>query len=387
MSFIRRTWAEIDLDALGRNFAKIKSRANGPVMAVIKADAYGHGAAILAKELEALGADSFAVSNLDEAVELRHAGITLPILILGFTPAERAPELCKYDVAQAVFSLGFAKALNAAAGDAGVNVKCHLKLDTGMGRIGFDCRNSELCGANEMFEAAMLSNLEIEGAFTHFASADSHDESDIEFTTAQHSRFMSALEILKQNTGIAPKFIHCRNSAALLLQPDMQHDISRAGIILYGLTPAYDLSLPDNFEAVMSLKSVVSMVKSVRAGESVSYGRTYSAEKDAVLATIPVGYADGYNRLLSNKGYVLINGKKANIVGRVCMDQMMVDVTDIEVQTGDEVLLFGNGLPVEILAEMCGTINYEMVCAVSRRVPRIYIKNGKPVKQVSYLDA
>ncbi len=387
MSFIRRTWAEIDLDALGRNYQKIKSRADGPVMAVIKADAYGHGSAMLAKELEELGADSLAVSNLDEAVELRRAGITLPILILGFTPAELAPELSKYNLAQSVFSLDFAKTLSDKAKDANVQIKCHLKLDTGMGRIGFDCRSRDLIGLNELCESTTLPNLEIEGAFTHFAVADSTKDADIEFTAEQHSRFVTALEVLKEKTGISPKYIHCRNSAAALLNPDMQHDLSRAGIILYGLKPAFDLVLPDTLEPVMSLKSVVSMLKTIRAGETASYGRTFTAKKDTVLATIPVGYADGYNRLLSNKGYVLINGKRANIVGRVCMDQMMVDVTNIDVQTGDEVLLFGKELPVDVLAQMCSTINYELVCAVSRRVPRIYIKNSNPIKQVSYLDA
>lgn len=380
MELVRRTWAEIDIDALIHNFNLIKE-TSGQVFAVVKADAYGHGASVVAPALQEAGADGFAVSGLDEALELRHFGITKPILILGYTPALHTADLYENDISQTVYSLSFAKALNAAARGAGVKIKCHLKLDTGMGRLGFDCRDSSLSGLCEVRKALALENLEFEGIFTHFSVADESEE----FTAEQYSLFSKAVNIL-ENEGYKFKFRHCRNSAAILIHSDKKMDVSRAGIILYGLTPADGLKFEADLIPAMELKSVISMIKPLKKGCTVSYGRTFTAKRDMVVATVAAGYADGYSRMLSSKGYVMIAGKKAPIIGRVCMDQMIVDVTDIpEAEEEMEVLLFGKNLPVEKLAALCGTINYEMICAVSRRVPRVYLKDGKPFKTVSYI--
>ena len=369
--FLRRTWAEIDTDALIHNFKIIKSTAKVAVCAVVKANAYGHGVDIVAPLLQEAGADFFAVSNIEEAVELRELNITKPILILGYTPCEYARELAKHDISQCVYSLEYAKELSCEAVQDGVNVKIHLKLDTGMSRIGFDCRDDNLRGINDAVKAARLDGFTIEGVFTHFAAADRNVTQEDGFTDMQYNRFSNAVNLLKQG-GIKPKICHCCNSAALCLDSEKHFDMCRAGIILYGLTPSSDLKLPQDFIPVMDFKSVVSLVKEIHAGDTVSYGRTFKTQKDMKIATVSCGYADGYPRLLSNKGYVLINGQRANIVGRVCMDQFCIDVTDIpNVNLGDEVLLWGKDLPVEQFADMIGTINYEMVCGVSSRVKRI----------------
>jgi len=372
VEFLHRTWAEIDLSALKNNFEIIKSQANGtPVMAVVKANAYGHNDDIVAPLLDKWGAFGFAVSNIEEAKHLRDLGIKKTVLILGYTPETCAEELSKYDISQCVFSKEYATALSENARKSGVNIKIHIKLDTGMGRIGFDCRNEELSGIDDAIFSAKLPNLNFRGIFTHFALADRNNIKEDDFTNKQYSHFVKGVEKIKKS-GLNPEFCHCCNSAATYLDKDKHFDMCRAGITLYGLTPSTDLDFNEGFVPVMTLKSVVSMVKTVRKGESVNYGRTFIASKDTKIATVSVGYADGYSRLLSNKGYVLIRGKKAKIVGRICMDQMSVDVSDIkDVNMGDEVILFGKDLPVENLSTICETINYETVCDVSSRVPRI----------------
>ncbi len=369
--FLRRTWADIDTDALVHNFSIIKSNTNSPVCAVVKANAYGHGVDIIAPVLEKAGADFFAVSNIEEAIELRELGITKPVLILGYTPCEYVYELSKYDISQCVYSLDYAKELSFETVKNNTSIKIHIKLDTGMSRIGFDCRSDNLDGINDAITAARLNGFVLEGVFTHFAMSDRNSAQEDGFTDAQYQRFCKAIDILKSN-GIDPEYKHCCNSAALCQDSDKHLNMCRAGIILYGLTPSSDLKLPQDFVPVMSFKSAVSQVKTISKGDTVSYGRTFKANKNMTVATICCGYADGYPRLLSNKGYVLINGQRANIVGRVCMDQFCVDVTHIpNTKRGDEVLLWGKFLPVEALAEMMGTINYEMVCGVSNRVKRI----------------
>ena len=284
MEFLHRTWAEIDVDALVHNFGIIKKEAAGAkIMAVVKADAYGHSARNVAPLLEAEGADAFAVSNIEEAVTLRGCGITKPILILGYTPVSMASQLYINDITQSVYSPEYAAALSQKATADKVRIKIHIKLDTGMSRIGFDCRDNSLSGIDDAIAAARLPGFDFGGIFTHFAVSDRIPQEEDGFT----------------------------------------------------------------------------------------------AEREMKTATVTAGYADGYPRLLSNKGYVLIKGKKAPIIGRICMDQMSVDVTDIEdVKQGDEVILFGKELPVEELADMCGTINYEIICGISPRVPRIIIKNS-----------
>ncbi len=375
MKFLHRTWAEIDIDALIHNFKIIKSETeNALIMAVVKADAYGHSVKDIAPVLQANGADYFAVSNIDEAIALRKIGITMPILILGYTPVNMAAELSINDIIQCVYSPEYAKALSDSAEKFGVEIKIHIKLDTGMSRIGFDCRDSSIKGINDAIKAAKLPSFIFEGIFTHFAVSDRSTDNEDGFTLEQYDRFNKGIEAFKSAELDSP-LCHCCNSAAFCLDNDKHLDICRPGIILYGLTPSADLELKEDFIPVMTVKSVVSMVKTVCAGDTVSYGRTFKAEKDMKIATVTAGYADGYPRALSNKGYVIINGKRANIIGRVCMDQMCVDVSDIEdVNQGDEVILFGKELPVEVLADMCNTINYEIVCGISPRVPRIIIK-------------
>lgn len=377
MDFLRRTWAEIDTNALIHNFNIIKETAGTPVCAVVKANAYGHGVNIVAPLLQKAGADSFSVSNIEEAIELRKMGISKPILILGYTPCEYVRELAIHNISQCVYSLDYAKELSQNAIKCGKKIKIHLKLDTGMSRIGFDCRDDNLNGLSDALTAARLDGFNFEGVFTHFAVSDRNHAQEDGFTDEQYNRFCEAIDCLKQN-GLNPKFKHCSNSAALCQDNDKHLDMCRAGIVLYGLTPSADLKLPQNFIPVMSFKSVVSQVKQINAGDTVSYGRTFKAEKPMTVATVSAGYADGYPRLLSNRGYVLINGYRANIIGRVCMDQFCVDVTNIpNVCRGDEVTLFGKDLLIEELAELCGTINYEIVCGISSRVKRIEIKKAE----------
>ena len=375
MDFLHRTWAEIDLDALVHNFDIIKKESAGAkLMAVVKADAYGHSARIVAPLLEQHGADAFAVSNIEEAITLRGCGITRPILILGYTPVSMAAQLYLNDISQCVYSPEYAAALSERAVSDGVKIKVHIKLDTGMSRLGFDCRGEKLLGIDEALTAAQLKGFIFEGIFTHFAVSDRTPDTEDGFTDKQYSRFCAAAERFKQ-AGLKPKYRHCCNSAAFCLDTGKHFDMCRPGIILYGLTPSSDLKLKEDFIPVMTVKSVVSMVKTIKKGDTVSYGRTFKAEKELKIATVTAGYADGYPRLLSNKGHVLINGKRANIIGRICMDQMSVDVSDIDnVKQGDEVILFGKTLPVEELADMCDTINYEIICGISPRVPRITVK-------------
>lgn len=372
MDFFHRTWAEIDLSALIHNFNIIKSKAKtSKIMAVVKANAYGHSVSDIAPALEKAGADSFAVSNIDEAIQLREIGIKKPILILGYTPIDAVKLLSENDISQCVYSKEYALALSEKAVKENIKINIHIKLDTGMSRLGFNCRDNSLEGISEAINAAKLDNFYLEGIFTHFSSADRSPEQEDGFTNAQFSRFMLAKEKFIEN-GLTPEYCHCCNSAGTLLDSEKQLDICRPGIILYGLTPSSDLDLKEDFIPVMTLKSVVSAVKEIRKGDTVSYGRTFKAEDNMTVATVTAGYADGYPRLLSNKAYVLINGQKAKILGRVCMDQMTVDVTNIDnVKMGDEVILFGKDLSCTELACLCETINYEIVCGISPRVPRI----------------
>ncbi len=372
MGFLHRTWAEIDLNALSHNFKILKEKANGSkIMAVVKADAYGHSAASVAPVLEQNGADYFAVSNIDEAVILRNLKITKPILILGYTPVDKVKVLHDNDILQCVYSKEYAVALSNEAVKNSVKIKIHIKLDTGMSRLGFDCRNNTLSGAADALFSAQLEGFLFDGVFTHFANADNDIENRDGFTNEQYTRFSKTVEYFNSN-GVTPNLVHCCNSAGFLLDSDKHSKLCRVGISLYGLSPSVDMSIKTGLIPVMTVKSVVSMVKEINAGDTVSYGRTFKANQKMKIATVTAGYADGYPRLLSNKGYVLINGKKANIIGRVCMDQMCVDVSGIgDVKMGDEVILFGKELLVDNLAETVGTINYEIICGISPRVPRI----------------
>ncbi len=370
MAFLHRTWAEISVSALVHNFKTIKDSAkNSKLMAVVKADAYGHGTETVIPALLYAGADCFAVSNIDEAEELRRLGVEYPILILGYTPPEAAFRLAENDIIQTVYDKAFAEKLSFHAKQSGCSVKAHIKLDTGMGRIGFDCRSDKLMGIKDALYCLNLDGISYEGVFTHFSSADTSED----YTDKQYSRFIKACEIIKENCKDI-KTVHCCNSAGLLLHKDKHSALCRPGVILYGLSPDKDMTYGEELIPVMTLKSVVSMVKEVEKDTFISYGRTFKSSDKMKIATVSVGYADGYPRALSNIGEVIIKGQKAKIVGRVCMDQITVDVSHIEnVEIGDEVILFGKDLPVDTLAQKVGTINYEIVCGISKRVPRIKV--------------
>lgn len=382
---LRRTWAEIDLDALAADFQAVRACAGegAQLCCVIKADAYGHGAVRMAREFEALGADWFAVSNMEEALQLRNSGIKKPVLVLGFTPAEEAGALARFDISQCVFSLDYARELSLYAQRAGAVVKIHIKVDTGMGRLGFCYQDFQRdSGAvAEIKEACTLPGLYPQGAFTHFASADEGAGGDA-FTMRQFGCFKELLEALLRE-GVSFDLRHCANSGAVLDYPLSHLDMVRAGVILYGLYPSGEVRRRPALKPVLSLRSVVSHVKTVYPGATVSYGRDFTADRELRAATIPVGYADGYPRLLSPGGaQVLIRGVRCPILGRICMDQMVADVSALpSVKPGDIVTLIGRdgdgAVTAEDLAAWEGTINYEVVCALSKRVPRVYIKGGK----------
>lgn len=378
MDFLKRAWAEINLDNAKENYKTIKMSAKDRrIMPVIKADAYGHGANFLAKLYEQCGTEIFAVSNINEAIKLRKAGITKDILILGYTPKEYIETLLEYSITQTVYSLDYAKELSKIVSKTNVLVKAHLKLDTGMNRLGFNPEQDY----SDILKALALPGIYFEGIFTHYAVADSEDSSDKDFSLEQLNRFNNAVAKLSSD-GHSFKYIHCCNSAATLLHPFDEGNLVRPGIILYGIAPADDLSLKHELLPVMSIKAVVSAIKTIHKGETVSYGRTFTANKDMKIATLPIGYGDGYPRKMSNCGKVLINGKFADIVGRVCMDQMMIDITDIpKVSVGTEVTVIGqsgdNSITFAEIADMVDTIPYELVCNISVRVPRVYKKDGK----------
>nr|WP_295239612.1 alanine racemase [Ruminococcus sp.] len=390
MNMVKRTWAEISLNAIEHNYNVIRNKVadDTKVCCVIKADGYGHGAVELSQIYEKLGADFFAVSNIDEGIEIRKSGSKLPIVILGYTPVSEAGNLAEYDISQAVFSLEYAKELSEKCVEEDCICKMHIKVDSGMSRIGFMCQEfpRDEYSIEEICEACCLPNLEVEGLFTHFCVSD-EDAEGREFTNKQYENFIHVRDSLKMR-GVDISVVHCSNSGAIEDYPETCCDMVRAGIILYGLAPSSKLADRLDLVPAMTLKTVVAFVKEVQKGATISYGRTFTADRKMKIATVPIGYADGFIRQNAKDGYMMVNGKKAKIVGRICMDQTMLDVTDIEdVKTGDEVVVFGtgeNGEPTaDSLAENTGTINYETVCLVGKRVPRIYIKDGK-IENVMY---
>ena len=387
MDYLKRAWAEINLDNSFYNWNEIVKKADGrKIMPVVKADAYGHGANVLAKLYEDNDACGFAVSNINEAIKLRKFGIKKDILVLGFTPVMYIQQMYAFNITQAVYCLDYAEQLSKAACDNNFVIKAHIKLDTGMCRIGFNCRDESLEGLSEVEKAVALPSLKFNGIFTHFSSADSFLDDDIDFTENQYRLFKNSVEALK-NKGINFEFIHCCNSAASALRSGDYGNLIRPGIILYGLPPAAGLNIGYLPKPVMSVKSAVSMVKEINEGNSVSYGRSFTAAKKIRLATVPIGYADGYPRALSNKGKVIINGQFAPIVGRICMDQMTVDISEIDnVDLGTEVTVIGRDGELSIsfddIAEMCNTISYEIMCNVSIRMPRVYKQSDKTAEVV-----
>lgn len=354
--------------ALEHNIKAIKSKIAGGAKfcAVVKADAYGHGAVKVAKRALSLGADYLAVAVLSEAIELREANITAPILILGATTIEEAEAVVRYDVTQAVFTIEAASALSKAAIVQNKVAKVHLVTDTGMGRIGVRPEDAGKLAK----KIAELKNIELEGMFSHFAAAD---ESDKSFAREQLKRFKTALDAV-EGEGVKLKIRHLANSAAILELPETHFDMVRAGIILYGLWPSSEVERVIELKPLMSVKARVTFVKTLYAGETVSYGCTYTAEKDTRIATLPLGYADGWSRLYAGKASVLFAGKLLPVVGRICMDQCMIDASSApELKIGDTVTIFGaEKITADTLAAHLGTINYEVVCMMSPRLPRVF---------------
>ena len=376
------TYVKIDLDAIAENFRNICKKAGAPVMAVVKANAYGHGAVQVARLL-ARDAAFFGVSSTAEALELRRAGIEKPILIFGHTPPENFPVIIENDIRVAIFRYEDARKLSQAAVDSGKTAAFHFVVDTGMSRIGFQPtqEDADICA-----EIVKLPGIVPEGLFSHFATADS---ADLTRTNAQAERYAAFDKMLTQR-GVQIKLRHIDNSAGIM-NFGCHYDMVRAGIVLYGLYPSDEVDKQLlSLKPAMSWHSRVSHVKPLELGRQISYGGTFEVTSPMTVATVPAGYADGYRRNLSNKFYVLIKGQKARILGRVCMDQFMVDVTDIAgVQPGDEVVLFGSQgdaeIPVEEIAAASDSFNYEFVCGINRRVPRYFVADGKCLGKADYL--
>ena len=380
-SVLRRTWAEVDLDALAHNYRQARRMIGAGVryLGVVKADAYGHGAVQVGRKLEALGADYLAVSSLDEARELRHGGISMPILILGHTPPEMVPELIRHHITQTVSARAKAEEYSAAAAACGGTLRVHIKVDTGMSRLGFLVRGEHFDGGVEAIAASCrLPHLEAEGIFTHFAAADEDDPGSEAYTREQFDVFQRVLAALADR-GQTFAIRHCANSGALARYPEMYLDMVRPGIALYGAgADAQRLDL----RPVMTLKSCVSTIKIFDPDTDISYGRTYRTWEKTRVGVLPIGYADGLFRGLSGRMSVWTEEGPAPVLGRICMDMTMVNLTGLShVHVGDAVELFGQRQRVDVLAEILGTIPYELTCAVSKRVPRLYLENGQVVER------
>ena len=374
---IRPVWAEIDLDAIKYNIDSIKRRVDTKeLIAVVKEDAYGHGALDVSKTLVENGATKLAVAVITEAMELRHGNINTPIMILGYTPLEFAADLINYDIEQTIFDLEYATKLSEIALNLGKKAKVHVALDTGMGRIGFLINDNSL---NEILKISSLKGLEVVGIFTHFATAD---ESDKNYSNKQYKKFTDFNEKLVSK-GVNIPLKHVSNSGAIIDMPNTYLDGVRAGIVLYGYYPSEDV-LKQNLDLkkAITIKTQVAHVKILDKNEYVSYGRKIKTERKSIIATLPIGYADGYSRALTGKAKVIINGKFAPVVGTICMDQCMIDVTDIgDVHVGDEVIVLGKDKDLKFdaddMAKAMGTINYEVLCMIKQRIPRVYIEDGK----------
>jgi alanine racemase len=383
----RSTWAEVSLDAIAHNVRQFKSTlgSSSYFMAVVKGDAYGHGAIPVAKAALEAGSDYLGVALLDEALQLRRAGINTPIMVLGYTPPYAVEKAIMNDITMTVFSDEVLEELISCSNRLQKLVKVHIKVETGMNRVGVEQKEELKVMAKTIQQAHFLS---LEGIFTHFADADNKDK---KYTFFQHRRFIELIEYLK-NEGIHIPIKHCCNSAGTIDLPEMHMDMVRVGISLYGLAPSADVQFKRlRLLPAMSFKTKVSFIKTLKAGQSISYGCTYQTEKDSLIATLPVGYADGFYRGRSNVGFVMIRGKRVPIVGRICMDQTMMDVSSIpDLRIGEEVVLFGRSeegeLPVDEIATEMNTINYEVVCQLGKRVPRIYVENNNVIEVKNHVE-
>lgn len=388
MDKYNRVYATVNLDAIVNNMKQMKANIapKTKIIAVIKADGYGHGAVQIAHLIEDFEYIwGFGVATAEEALILRNNKVTKPILILGYVFREHYKQLVENDISPAVFTFEMAKEFSDTAKELNKNIKIHIKIDTGMSRIGFQCDDESLSIIKRISE---LPNIEIEAAFTHFAKADEFDKTSANMQLDVYKSFVGKIEAM--NIKIPMK--HCSNSAGIIDMKDANMDVVRAGIIIYGLYPSNEVEFDKvNLRPVLELKSHVVHVKEVTPGTGISYGWTCTTNKVTKVATIPVGYADGYPRSLSNKGWILIKGKKAPILGRVCMDQFMVDVTNIEgVTTKDEVTLIGKdgdlSISVEEMSDISQRFNYEFVCDIGKRVPRVFLQNNVIVETKDYFN-
>lgn len=383
----RPVWAEINLEHLSHNLREVRrlTRKDAMVMAVVKADAYGHGAVESSRALLDAGANRLAVAVLNEALQLRQAFPETDIMVLGYTPAHLYDAVAANGIIQTIYSIAHAKPLSDAAVRNGVNIRVHIKLDTGMHRIGMPANEETI---REILEISKLPGLVIEGIFTHFAVADEVDKS---YTMKQVEKYNFVAQGLEAG-GLSIPIHHVSNSAAIIDLPELNYNMVRAGIMLYGLYPSQDV-IKDRvvLKPVMSLKACLSHVKTLESGSGISYGLKYVTQGQEEIATMPLGYADGYTRMLSGKGEVLFKGQLRPLTGRICMDQCMFDVTGLDAKPGDVAVLFGedgegNVLPVESLADKLGTINYEMVCMIDKRVPRVYVRSGEITAVKDYVS-
>ena len=382
MSEARRpTQAEINLDALEHNLACIKKMAGAErsILAVVKADAYGHGAVRVARTLESLGVDFFGVATCEEGIELRQASISTPILVLGGAFEGQGPCIQEHDLIPVVYNLESAQALSQSAGMGSRNIKIHIKIDTGMGRLGI--MPSQV---KPFFDQLLtLKGLEIHGILTHLADTNGDSHAGNEFTRRQIDLFQQAIDELAR-MGIHPPYTHLANSAAIITSLPHSCNLVRPGIMLYGIHPAKGMKQVLELSPVMRLTTRIVSLKEVPKGTTISYGRTFTCQRDSLIAALPIGYADGYSRSLSNRGEVLVQGKRAPVIGVVCMDMTMIDVTGVPgISLHDEVVLLGSQdnqtITAQDLADKTHTIPYEVLCAVSARVPRVYYKKGRPV--------
>jgi alanine racemase len=381
----RPVWAEINLDNLAHNMREVRriTNKNSKITAVIKADGYGHGAVAIAETLLENGADRFAVATLSEAIQLKTFFPNIQTMVLGYTPEHLAKEVINYNIIQTIYTLEQAKEFSRIATSLNKKITVHIKLDTGMNRLGMVFEDKTI---DTILKMSKLDNLIIEGIFTHFATAD---EIDKEYTRQQVEKYKYIVDNLEKK-GLYISLKHVSNSAGIIDLPEYNFDMVRAGIMLYGLYPSKDVNHNIvNLKEVMCLKAQVSFVKTLESGTGVSYGLNYKCNKQSLVATLPIGYADGYTRMLTGKANVMIHGSCVPVIGNICMDQCIIDVSGLDVNIGDEVILFGgndsNGISIDSVSELLNTINYEITCMIDKRVPRVYIKNGEKIYNKDYV--
>lgn len=390
MELLRRTWAEINLDHLEYNYRQLRSHVGGDCnyLGVVKADAYGHGAVQISHTLEELGADYLAVSNLEEAIQLRRAEIKLPVLLLGYTPSRYARELVEMGIRQEIHSVEYARNLNEQLRGTDLVLPVHFKIDTGMSRLGIPAQNTEKA-LEQLLTISKLRHLQPEGVFTHFPVADSLDPADQAYTRDQFAQFRQIWQGL-EDAGVKGLLRHCSNSGATIQYPEYALDMVRPGIATYGLSPEPALAQRLPLKPLMTLRTTISQVRYFETGTYISYGRTYQTPAPSRVAVLPIGYADGLPRRLSNRVSFLLHGVQVPVVGRICMDMCMVDISQVEgnIQPGDEVVVFGpvpGANSCDALAAQLDTISYELACDINKRMTRIYMKQGKQTGILQYI--